>query len=380
MSMDPLPQATDVFVIGGGPAGLAAAIAARRVGLSVVVADRARPPIDKACGEGLMPDALAAARQLGVHLDAGPGVPFRGIRFIDGELASEAAFATTPGRGLERTTLHRILSERAQHAGVATLWHTPVDGLHPEGVKIGERLVRCHWVIGADGVQSKVRAWAGIGQAWTGARRTGVRQRFRVRHWTDFVEVHWGPRCQAYVTPTAPDEICLATVGSAAAARISDLPVLFPRLAERLAGAEPISPVRGAPTLTSRLHTVVRRNVALIGDASGSVDAVTGEGVSLAFRQAVALGDALAARDLTRYDADHRRLHRAPRRMARLLLLMDSHDRFRRRMLRALSAQPDAFGHLLAAHIGDGAPAALWRSACSLAVRLLAPGPPRRAA
>ena len=56
----------DVFVLGGGPAGLAAAIAMRRTGLRVILADAARPPIDKACGEGLMPDSLAAARELGI--------------------------------------------------------------------------------------------------------------------------------------------------------------------------------------------------------------------------------------------------------------------------------------------------------------------------
>jgi menaquinone-9 beta-reductase len=43
--------ATDVFVIGGGPAGLAAAIAARAKGLRVTVADGGVPPIDKPCGE-----------------------------------------------------------------------------------------------------------------------------------------------------------------------------------------------------------------------------------------------------------------------------------------------------------------------------------------
>jgi len=45
-----LPASTDVFVVGGGPAGLALAIAARQRGLSVVVADGANPPIDKTCG------------------------------------------------------------------------------------------------------------------------------------------------------------------------------------------------------------------------------------------------------------------------------------------------------------------------------------------
>ena len=55
----------DVFIVGGGPAGLATAIAARRRGLSVVVADGAVFPIDKPCGEGLMPDGVAALHQLG---------------------------------------------------------------------------------------------------------------------------------------------------------------------------------------------------------------------------------------------------------------------------------------------------------------------------
>jgi 2-polyprenyl-6-methoxyphenol hydroxylase-like FAD-dependent oxidoreductase len=73
---------TDVLVIGGGPAGLAAAIAARRKGFSVAVVDAAVPPIDKACGEGLMPDALSALAELGIQflpgLNALPRHPLRG--------------------------------------------------------------------------------------------------------------------------------------------------------------------------------------------------------------------------------------------------------------------------------------------------------------
>ena len=56
---------TDVFVVGGGPAGLGCAIAARQHGLRVIVADSAQPPIDKACGEGLMPDSLEVLAQPG---------------------------------------------------------------------------------------------------------------------------------------------------------------------------------------------------------------------------------------------------------------------------------------------------------------------------
>jgi NADPH-dependent 2,4-dienoyl-CoA reductase/sulfur reductase-like enzyme len=64
-------QNTDVFVIGGGPAGLAVAIAARQKGLQAIVADGAAPPIEKPCGEGMMPETLAALRDLGVEIPAG---------------------------------------------------------------------------------------------------------------------------------------------------------------------------------------------------------------------------------------------------------------------------------------------------------------------
>lgn len=72
---------TDIFVVGGGPAGLAAAIAARLKGFDVVVADAAEPPIDKACGEGLMPDSLDALLRLGVAIDPEQSFAFAGSVF-----------------------------------------------------------------------------------------------------------------------------------------------------------------------------------------------------------------------------------------------------------------------------------------------------------
>src|SRR5271166_3191866 len=100
-----LPDETEVFVVGGGPAGLAAALAARRSGFEVVVADRAPSPIDKACGEGLMPDGVAALRGIGVEVGTEHGLPFRGIRFLDNELEAEASFPGQLGLGIRRTLL-----------------------------------------------------------------------------------------------------------------------------------------------------------------------------------------------------------------------------------------------------------------------------------
>jgi menaquinone-9 beta-reductase len=347
-----LPVETDVVVVGGGPAGLAAAIALRQRGLAVLVADRAPPPVDKACGEGLMPDAVRALRLLGVDL-TGDGVPFRGIRFVEGAQAPEAGFGREAGLGIRRTVLHERLAAHAAALGIRLCWQAPVDGLTVGGVRIGDRSVACRWVVGADGLHSRVRLWAGLPVRPHVVRRFGVRQHFRVRPWTDHVEVHWHARGQAYVTAVAEDQLCVAILSRGRAMSLAELPMLFPRLAARLAGAEPVGPARGAASVSARLHRVTHGRIALVGDASGSLDAVTGEGLALAFRQAAALAEALAASDLAAYEAAHRRIGRLPRLMEKLLLMLDERDTLRRWALSVLGCRP-VFELLLAAHVGGG--------------------------
>ena len=377
------PSETDVFVIGGGPAGLAAAIAARRRGFEVTVADRRRPSFDKACGEGLMPDAVSALRQLGVELSHEHGTPFRGIRFLDSERIAEASFVSRDkwGLGIRRTQLHRILVEHASDAGVALRWESEIDGLDPIGVKLNGSLVRCRWIIGADGFHSRVRRWAGLSPVWRGVRRIGVRQHFRVRPWSEFVEVYWNSHCQAYVTPVSPDDVCVAIIGRAHELRLSDLPTLFPALANRLGHANPTDSWRGAISMCVKLPTVTEGRIALVGDASGSIDAVTGQGLAMAFQQANSLATAIAVGDLRQYEAVHRQLGLMPRLMAHLLLLMDGHDGLRRRVLRALAAYPGAFSRLLAVHVGESHPSGLSLEVLVYVLRLFETHPlvPRRA-
>src|SRR4029077_15079296 len=101
-----------------GPAGLATAILAAQHGLLVVVADHNVFPIDKACGEGLMPDTLAALKTLGIDLSRHEATPFRGIRFREAESANsvQAEFGHGFGLGIRRTVLHGKLRERAPDA------------------------------------------------------------------------------------------------------------------------------------------------------------------------------------------------------------------------------------------------------------------------
>lgn len=371
--MPRLPDATEVFVVGAGPAGLAAAIAARQRGFEVVLADRAQSPIEKACGEGVMPDGVAALRDLGIAVRSDSAFPFQGIRFVEGELVAEACFPGTHGLGIRRPVLHQLLMEHAEAAGVVICWGKAVTALDADGVQAGGQSVRCRWIIGADGQHSRVRRLAGMDPAWSSIPRIGLRQHFRVRPWTDFVEVHWRRESQVYVTPVGPREICVALIGNAGL-QMTDLADLFPALGRRLAHAQPTSAVRGATTGSSRLRRVTNDRLALVGDASGSVDAITGEGLALAFRQATILAQALSRDDLSLYQAAHLRLGRMPRLMARLMLAIGGREGMRRRALRALASRPRTFSRLLAVHVGALRPTAVSLDVVGFAWRLLAAG------
>ncbi|HUE43962.1 MAG TPA: FAD-dependent monooxygenase [Candidatus Sulfotelmatobacter sp.] len=381
-------EQTDVFVIGGGPAGLAAAIAARKKGFRVVVADGARWPIEKACGEGLLPDAIAALRELAVSVGASDGQVMRGVRFVGRESEVAARFPAECAIGMRRVALHAKLVEHAQSCGVELLWNAPVTGISRDGVAlaIGRRdeiesgamsgnesaFVPARWVVGADGIGSRVRLWAGLDAAARRDCRYAVRRHYRMKPWSDFMEVHWGDRTQAYVTPVGTDEVCVVMISGDRGAKNVAWEAEFPTLARRLESAVITRNERGAITMTQKLRHVQRGNVALVGDASGSVDAITGEGLALGFRQAIALAEAFERDDLSRYQAAHRRLARRPALMGRLMLVLDGRPRLRERTIRALAADARVFARLLAVHIGAKSEAHLAATGAMLGWRLVA--------
>ena len=347
---------TDVFVIGGGPAGLAAAIAARQRGFEVTIADGARPPVDKACGEGLMPDTLSALRDLGISLSASDGFALHGVRFWEHGTSAEADFPEEHGLGVRRVVLHQVLLENAQSMGVRFLWETPVVGIRSDEVLTAGGTIRARWIVGADGISSRVRQWCGLNDQSHGGRRYASRRHYRVAPWSRHVEVHWGEGEQAYVTPVGEESVCVVLVSRRPGARLSSLQEKFPELARRLDRATCIGAERGAVTVTRELKRVHRGAIALVGDASGSVDAITGDGLNLGFRQAQALGAAMQAGDLGAYQQAHRRLARRPTLMGRLLLLLDSQPKLRHRAMRTLAAHPELFARLLAVHVGATSP------------------------
>lgn len=351
---------TDALIVGGGPAGLASAIAIRAKGFRAVVVDRASPAIDKACGEGLLPDSLVALRSLGIAVPPEDSYAFRGIRFHEGRHSVDASFVQGHGLGVRRTRLHQLLVSRAADMGVNFRWGVQVSGLSAAGAVIDRREMRCRWIIGADGQDSRVRRWAGIDPRRQGGRRFGFRRHYRVVPWTDCTEIYWGDHGQIYVTPVGPEEVCVALITRDPRQRLDTALPAFPEVARRLEGSVPVSAERGAVTASRTLKQVSAGRVALVGDASGSVDAITGEGLCLAFRQALALADALESAGLAGYERAHRRIMRRPCFMASLLMLLDRSSGLRRCVIPALCARPEIFATLLSLHVGALTPAAFF--------------------
>jgi flavin-dependent dehydrogenase len=90
--------------------------------------------------------------------------------------------------------------------------------------------------------------------------------------------------------------------------------------------------------------------VALIGDASGTVDAVTGHGLSLSFQQAIPLAEAIRLDDPAHYQHAHKHIAAVPVAMSRLMLLMAGSDWIRRKTIRLFQETPGLFSKLLAIH------------------------------
>jgi flavin-dependent dehydrogenase len=302
---------TQVLVAGGGPVGLAAAIEARLAGLTAAVVEPREGPIDKACGEGLMPGALPELARLGVDP---PGMPFHGIAYLDGRRRVEHRFDGGPGRGVRRTALHATLRSRAADLGVQ--FHVArVDGVHQRAGFVEAAGLRADWLLAADGLHSAVAREVGLAlPAPRGRRRFGQRRHYARPPWSEFVEVLWTPHGEFYVTPIGANEVGVALLATRGE-HFDDALAATPDLAARLRGVAAASDLRGAGPLRQRTRRRVAGRVLLVGDASGYVDALTGEGLRIGFAQARAAVAAVRHGDPGSYEAAWERETRDFRRL-----------------------------------------------------------------
>jgi flavin-dependent dehydrogenase len=327
----------DLLVVGGGPAGLATAIYGAKAGLEVVVAEKRSGPIDKACGEGLMPHTLRHLERLGVHPH---GKTFRGISYRDGNRCVDAPFRRAAGRGVRRTVLHSALLDAAASAGVR-ICHDEVGEISQDGTSVRAGHWRTRYLAAADGLHSPIRRSLGLELPSQGARRWGIRRHVRTAPWSDYVEVHWAPGAEAYVTPIADDCVGVAVLKSRRGAFDSHL-AEFPALRERIQG-KPHEPDRAAGPLRQRVASRAAGRVLLVGDAAGYVDALTGEGLGLAFGAAELLVKSVVGECPDTYDRQWRQMTRRYRMLTTALLQASGFAPMRARIVPAAAAMPTVF-------------------------------------
>lgn len=327
----------DLLVAGGGPAGLAAAIHAARGGMRAVVVEPRETPVDKACGEGVMPGGVAALRELGVR--AG-GRPLRGIRYVAGGTRVEAPFRGATGLGIRRTALHAALHDRARELGVRIV-PGKVGEVGQTADSVTAAGFTARWLIAADGLHSPLRRALGLDLPDRSPGRYGLRRHYAAEPWTDLVEVHWSPHGEAYVTPVGDDLVGVAVLSRRRRGYDEHL-ADFPELTAALRGPAATS-VRGAGPLRQRVRRRVAGRVLLVGDAAGYVDALTGEGVALALATAGAAVGCLAAGRPEDYERRWARLTRRHRLLTSGLLAAGGRPATARLIVPAAARLPRVF-------------------------------------
>ena len=326
----------DLLVAGAGPAGLATAIHAARAGLQVTVVERRSGPIDKACGEGLMPHTLRHLDALGITPH---GKPFRGITYLDSTRRVEARFPGPAGRGVRRTVLSEALHSAAASAGVSIV-KGDIGDIEQDANSVRCSGLEARYLAAADGLHSPIRRQLGLDRPVRGGRRWGIRRHFQIAPWSDTVEVYWAAHTEAYVTPVSDDCVGVAILTSRQG-KFDDHLGEFPLLAAHLAGADG-GPARAAGPLRQRAASQHSGRVVLVGDAAGYVDALTGEGLGIALGCAELVVNAILADDPADYTRQWRRMSRRYR-MLTAALLTASKSPARTMIVPAAATMPGVF-------------------------------------
>jgi menaquinone-9 beta-reductase len=375
-----MSKKVDVLIVGGGPAGLATAVVCARQGLKTMVCERDSLPRGKACGEGLMPHGVRYLESLGAarYLSPQDYMPFVGIRyFSSGSIQAEGIFKEGSGWGIPRETLSSALLEAAaSYSNVHICQHTPVHSLEENSGRIfaraGSQVIHAHLLVGADGLRSQVRRWAGLEGKPRRHWRWGASLHFQMAPWSRFVEVYWGNGIEAYITPLGEDRVGAAILWYPARISIKGgsrlVPSLlahFPDLQKHLRGTPVSGQIRAVGPLQHNVTSAAAGRVVLVGDASGYLDAITGDGISLSLSQALALEKNISSLsrnkelgqasqdDFEEYRQAHRRLLRPYLFFTSLALFLSPRPGLQDFAVRLLGRKPGLFQKLLSASMGN---------------------------
>jgi len=401
------PAASDVLIAGAGPAGTHLALRLARAGWSVTLIDRRRFPRPKPCGEFMSPECLPLLEDLGLRAD----VLALGARRIGGMRIHGYGHATRGryarvgrtvarfdhGYAVRREALDELCLRHAERAqGVELLEGWALDELlrDARGRVAGARLrdpagapreLRAAFTVGADGIQSRVARRLGVARVYPWLKRYALVARFAAPA-DELAEVHLFPGGYFAASPIDGGAFTVNLVvgadwlsggGPGLERDFRRALAQAPVLAARLHGAPLLEPIRACGPLAAYTARQVFDGAALVGDACGFVDPLTGEGLFFAMRGAELLANALdGALHARRADAQSlagyaraRRRELGPRYAgARLLQRALRHPRLTARGLALLERRP-GLADLAVALTGDYVPLrelgrpGVWREA-----------------
>ncbi len=141
------------------------------------------------------------------------------------------------------------------------------------------------FVVGADGLKSSVRHSAVLDGVYVRNSAMDFRRHYRLAPWSEYAELYSGSTGQFFMTARNTGEVCVVFISRDSKLRLDAALADFPYLRDRLHGAKHGSHEMGSMSISRSLKRIYKDGVALLGDASGSVDAVTGEGLCLTFKR-----------------------------------------------------------------------------------------------
>jgi geranylgeranyl reductase family protein len=339
----------DVVIVGAGPAGAAAAITARRLGMRTVLVDRASFPRDKCCGDGLTAEALRLLEGLGLDPSTVASWTTVDRLTVRGPSGREVPFPLPQGDGAfaavaRRSELDAALVDLARERGAFVIEGIAATGARQDDGGVTCELadqteVRAPYAIGADGMWSPLRKhlgatvedhrgeWHAYRQYFDGVSARASRE-LMVWFEPDFLPGY------AWSFPLGGGH---ANVGfgirRGSSYRVGDMNHLWrdvlarPHIRAFLGEhAEPEGPHKAWP-IPARVDSVplTTGRALFVGDAAAATDPMTGEGIAQALAtgcwaiEAISAGADRPAEVRTAYEAAVRRELVPDHRLARLL-------------------------------------------------------------
>ena len=295
----------DLIVIGGGPAGSAAALTAGRTGVSVLMLESRQFPRHKVCGEFVSAESLGLLGSL-LHgtesillLETGPRIG-AGRLFID-ETVLEVP-VDPPAASIARYDLDMALWKAAEQAGIEGRQQQNVLRISGDGpflVETPAAKYETRALVDASGRWSNLRERVSVNGKRNHAKWIGLKAHFSESTPAPSVDLYFFPGGYCGVQPVRDNQShetrlnVSAMVRADVAVSLAEVFRQHPELRSRSAGWQQVSDLVATSPLIFRKPEPHRGNVLLAGDAAGFVDPFVGDGISLALRSGVLAAESL---------------------------------------------------------------------------------------